>query len=720
MTARAPYSDSMLSRLLPILCAAALLAPAAEARPAKATKAELAADREVVAVMQIRDRGRIEEALRAVQELVKKRPDHVAAHRLYQELAAVGRRNGRLVEAEYRHWLDAAPDEPVRRLLHASALLTTALTTPGYFDRRMARDVEGVLVAVEALAETEAWAHFIAADLEKLRGRPDRESAHVEAAYSVAPYEPSILYDLVRRRFLELKDQDAAELCLELVKTTPWRALGCSVLWEVPKSRITDELDGTQETILATLAAAEAKHKNDVVTLRALEELYATVQDRSAMRRVRARLAEVDPGWVPVVDRFPYMPPLEGGELADDEVAGLREVQAAIEETTTLQDRHDTLLRIQPSLPESPRVRAFFHGALADTYRGLGDPDASRGERRKAMEAVPDDPHLRNAWAYTCALDKVDMAEALTVIDASITDMLGARFHLLDIDIGDTLADWEAARAASAGAIIDTKGWLLYQLGRHQEAAAWLQLAALLSSDGTVQAHLGRARYALGNDEAAFMHLLRALALGGVEDEEVVRSLAGHLYAKSHVIPGGLEALIDEQRRVLGVQDLDGPEAEIAPTRAPEVEIVPEDETGLVGTSAPRLAYETLDGSLESISDFEGRVVVVDFWASWCGPCRLALPMLDSLAKAFDGEEVVFVAVSVDESMADAKSFWSDYASPMRVGLAEDGAAEAYRVNAIPVTYVIDREGNIASVKSGFESSHQEQLVAEVIELLRD
>jgi thiol-disulfide isomerase/thioredoxin/tetratricopeptide (TPR) repeat protein len=711
-------------RLILVLCAATLLAPApAQARPragAKLSKAELEADRAIVAVMQVRDRGHIEDALGSIQQLLAADPRNVAAHRLYQELAAMGRRNGRLVEAEYRHWLEQDPDDSLRQLLHASAQLTTALTTPGYFDRAMARAVEGRLAAAEAIPENEAWAHFVAADLEKLRGRSDRESAHVEAAFNVSPQDPSFRYDLVRRRLTEDRAEDAAQLCLGLVKDVPWRILTCAVLFEIPRGSITDLLAERMELLASALEKVEVRRKNDLVTLRAIEEFYADIGERKGMRRVRARLAEVDPGWKPVVQRFPYLPSLTNGELSEDEVQGLEEIQTALEAAGTGAAERRTALRgLQAGLPESPRVRAYFHREMGNALRadGIDDLDGSRREMKMAMDLVPDDPHLRNAWAYTCALDKVDLAEALAVMDESVTDLLGEPFSLLDIGIGDTLADWEGARADSVAALVDTKGWLLHQLGRHAEAVSWLQLAALLSDDGTVQAHLGRARYALGNDEAAFMHLLRALALGTEEEEEVVLPLARHLYEKAHVVPGGLSALISEQRRELGVPTPDGDEA--ADLSLPSRSSVGAD-SGLVGEPAPRLAYEKLTGGLESLDDFQGRVVVLDFWASWCAPCRQALPMMESLARAFDGEGVVFVALSVDDSMEDARSFWQDTRTAMRVGLAEAGVAEAYRVGSIPVTFVISRDGTVVSVTEGFDPSHQERLVVEVIELLRD
>ncbi len=712
----------MLYRALALFVVATFLAPVAQARPPRATRAEMAVDRLVVGVLQNRDRGKIEEALAGVRAILADHPDSISAHRLYQELAAVGRRNGRLVEAEYRHFLEAEPEAGLRTLLHASALLTTALTTPGYFDRSLAREVESTLAAAEALTEMEGWAHFVAADLEKLRGRSDRESAHVEAAFAVAPYEPAIRDAVIRGRFAEGKAEDSARLCLELVKDAPWRVLACAVLWEIPRDRLTSEVADRMGQLEGALEKVERTRSDDIITLRALEEFYSSIEERKGMRRVRGRLAEVDPEWTPVLDRFPYLPPLEGGELAEDEVAGLQEIQTVLEAAGDVaEDRRRALGGIEASLPESPRVRAYFHRELANALRdpAINDLDGSRAQLRKAVDLVPDDPHIRNAWAYTCALDNVDLAEALSAMDSAITEMLGEKFSLLDIDIGDTLAAWEGARADSVGAIVDTKGWLLHQLGRHKEAAAWLQLAALLSDDGTVQAHLGRARYALGNDEAAFMHLLRALAIG-TEEEDVVRELASHLYGKSHVVAGGLDALIQEQRSVLGVvPESLVTEDEFPGASEPETEAHVE-ENRLIGELAPKLTYEKLTGGVESLEDFRGRVVVLDFWASWCGPCRMALPMLEALARAFDGEGVVFVAVSVDDSMEAARGFWQDTRTAMRVGLAEEGMTEAYDITSIPVTYVIGRDGTIASVTEGFDPSHQERLVTDVLELLRE
>ena len=121
------------------------------------------------------------------------------------------------------------------------------------------------------------------------------------------------------------------------------------------------------------------------------------------------------------------------------------------------------------------------------------DRDGSRAAVREAMELLPDDPHIINEWAYMSALDKVDLAQALEAIEKALLMLLGENFALLELDPGESFDEWEGDRSESVGAFVDTRGWVLYQLGRHEEAARDLELASLLTSDGTVQGHLGRA-----------------------------------------------------------------------------------------------------------------------------------------------------------------------------------------------------------------------------------
>jgi thiol-disulfide isomerase/thioredoxin len=111
---------------------------------------------------------------------------------------------------------------------------------------------------------------------------------------------------------------------------------------------------------------------------------------------------------------------------------------------------------------------------------------------------------------------------------------------------------------------------------------------------------------------------------------------------------------------------------------------------------APAFAVETLDGQHISMDDLQGKVVLLDFWATWCGPCREALPHLRDVAKKFQGQPLVVVSVSLDANEAQWKEFvakngmiWAQY----RDGGFTGPISKLFGVEAIPHTFTIDAEG---------------------------
>jgi thiol-disulfide isomerase/thioredoxin len=111
---------------------------------------------------------------------------------------------------------------------------------------------------------------------------------------------------------------------------------------------------------------------------------------------------------------------------------------------------------------------------------------------------------------------------------------------------------------------------------------------------------------------------------------------------------------------------------------------------------APAFAVTTLDGQRVSLDDFKGKVVLLDFWATWCGPCREALPHMQKIAKNFQGQPLVVLSVSLDNNEEKWKEFitkngmtWMQY----RDGGFEGPVARMFSVNAIPHTYTIDADG---------------------------
>jgi len=113
--------------------------------------------------------------------------------------------------------------------------------------------------------------------------------------------------------------------------------------------------------------------------------------------------------------------------------------------------------------------------------------------------------------------------------------------------------------------------------------------------------------------------------------------------------------------------------------------------------AAPDFTLTDLEGNTVSLSDYSGQNVFLNFWASWCGPCRDEMPDMELIHKDFEGE-VVILAVNVGENAATASGFREDYELTFKILLDEKNeVASLYGVTGIPTSYFIDKEGNIMS-----------------------
>jgi len=125
----------------------------------------------------------------------------------------------------------------------------------------------------------------------------------------------------------------------------------------------------------------------------------------------------------------------------------------------------------------------------------------------------------------------------------------------------------------------------------------------------------------------------------------------------------------------------------------------PSSEPGVaeVGDEAPDFALATLDGSTVRLSDFRGKPVVLNFWASWCAPCRREFPLLRATAQDAHGRYVV-LGVSTSDIRSDARSFVRDEHATWTNGFdADNGVAKSFGVIGKPQTFFIDARGRIAA-----------------------
>ena len=127
-----------------------------------------------------------------------------------------------------------------------------------------------------------------------------------------------------------------------------------------------------------------------------------------------------------------------------------------------------------------------------------------------------------------------------------------------------------------------------------------------------------------------------------------------------------------------------------------------------VGDPAPAFTLADRTGGQVALSDLRGRVVCLDFWATWCATCKAALPVLDALARRKGFEDVRFLAVNIDRDGKLADRFVAERLADTKMTLLRDdgGALLArYGAEGMPALYVIDRDGVVRHVEAGYETA---------------
>ena len=137
------------------------------------------------------------------------------------------------------------------------------------------------------------------------------------------------------------------------------------------------------------------------------------------------------------------------------------------------------------------------------------------------------------------------------------------------------------------------------------------------------------------------------------------------------------------------------------------------------GDPAPAFALPTGVGETIALDNFKGHVVYVDFWASWCGPCKRSFPWMNEMQQKYGPAGFTVVGVNVDKRRPDADKFLQQ--TPATFTIVYDPAGrtpEAYGVKGMPSSYLVDASGKIVAVESGFRDEQKAELEARIRTLL--
>jgi thiol-disulfide isomerase/thioredoxin len=144
-----------------------------------------------------------------------------------------------------------------------------------------------------------------------------------------------------------------------------------------------------------------------------------------------------------------------------------------------------------------------------------------------------------------------------------------------------------------------------------------------------------------------------------------------------------------------------------------------EDGSLVKGAQAPAWSLIDADGKQVNLKDFAGKVVVMDFWGSWCPPCRAAMPSIQRIHEKFKDQDVVVIGLNWErDAKADPKKFMADNGYTYKLVLGADQIASEYRVRGWPTFYIIDRAGDIVWSGVGFMPARAAEHEAQMTEAI--
>ena len=133
------------------------------------------------------------------------------------------------------------------------------------------------------------------------------------------------------------------------------------------------------------------------------------------------------------------------------------------------------------------------------------------------------------------------------------------------------------------------------------------------------------------------------------------------------------------------------------------------------GDPAPSFVLAGAGGETIDSTALRGKVVYVDFWASWCGPCRRSFPWMNSLHERYAKQGLAIVGINVDRRRLDADKFLRDVPASFAIAFDAQGSTPAaFDVHGMPSSYLVDRQGIVVAVEQGFNDQRKggiEQLI---------
>lgn len=598
---------------------------------------------------------RLDEAAAALKKALSLSPNYLRAHIEYRNIKESFLGHFDEVETEYASLLKREPDNPVY-------LMAIYYLSRGDFGRTS-------LEKVVQIAPEWAWGHYAKALLLSDK-EPEKAVSELLKAIEKDPAASEAYHLLIGLQETKLKRiEDAISTAERFAAQPSLRAKGLPELWRLrlEKAGMSEEAKETLKSELQQLADAST----DINVLTSVRSAYtALLKDRDSARSLEDKMRKVDPAWYPMRGwRFTRVAVNESGVpryvvLANRQLA----IYNKTRDITESLDPAEKIRRLEDLLalnPNSALRRMIYEDIFRIAVKENDVPVTIKyGEALYAID--PSDSGVFAKMALVLAKRRVDLKQALQY--ARMAEKATAEFRLArrppntPNDIFEQLFPEQKQREAyeeNRASALNALGRVLYQMGNYKEAESALRQSVNIKRSTTRMSHLVETLRKLGRGEEADR-------ISAESDEEFAESVRRNFVN---------EPLKDFQ-------------------------------------------LEPIDSSKQTLSALKGKVVLINFWATWCGPCREELPNLVRLYERYKGRGFEVIAISTDEDRKKVPQFVREYRLTFPV-FYDMGMKDYFDASVVPTNVFIDREGKMRYRKVGFDEESLRELEAVINELIK-
>jgi thiol-disulfide isomerase/thioredoxin len=614
--------------------------------PAAQTRQPESAAALVKRALDLADRDRPEEGIIAIKKAIAIAPADVAAHSAYIRIATYYLNRYDDVRREYEKLILSDPRNPVypMALAHGAYGATTAAVNRARFE------------TVSALAPDSAWGHYAKAQL-LMAEQPELAAAELEESLKQDSTLADAYSELIALQDRRLAKPDAAIATAERMAAQPGlRPAGLVALWRLrlAKAKRSEEAKQNLRTELERLSA----DTRDVALLAAVRTAYASLLDDAQARdAIERRIRQIDATWIWQRGLATFFGPSNiSGVARHDPLAGrqfmifgkVRAIGDALPTAERILKLEEVLL-----LKPGPVMQRYIYEELFTSAEKAKDATRLVKYGNRLRQIDPTDVAVPARIALLLA-DRPDTQSRRRALGygrsaADATAVFQPMTRPLNMDPARFQGVFSEATqrqiyAKQRSLALHALGWALCQTGNCAEGET--QLAQAVDLD---------------RSEETLSHWAVALRKAGRPDEgDRVAREAAEIYAESI------------RKR-------------------------------LTSQPAPDFQLERLSGGTIKLSDLKGKVVLLNFWATYCGPCQEEMPHLTKIYERYRNRGLEILAITTDERSDRSKvaSFVDKFGLTFPV-LYDDGTAKAYNVNGMPTTVYIDAQGRTRYHTTGF------------------